>query len=298
MKAMQIAYLNGKFMPLNKTKVPVLDRGFLYGDGAFETMRAYNGTVFLAREHVERLSETLKKMRIRAKIKTPEMLKIVNLLLKRNGFSEKSEKDAYIKIIVTRGKTSGLLAPSGRERNTVLLYALPYRGLPERIYIKGIKAGICPACHNEKSGTAGHKTLNYLNNILCLYEAKNNGFDDTILLDTKGFVAEASGANIFLVKRNNLFTPPGFSGILPGITRKEIMRIAARFLKLNVKEKWINLQFLRASDEIFITNSLIGILPVVRVGEKAVGKGGPGPVTKALRVLFKEIVNEHCEKRS
>ncbi len=279
---MNIAYLDKKFIPLNKAKISVLDRGFLYGDGVFETMRFQNGRVFLLEKHIERLYKSLKLLNISLKIKPRNLEKIVYDLLDRN-----KSKSAYIKVIVTRGKTSGLLAPKGNEQPSLIIYTLPYKGISR----KQIKACIAEISLNEESGIAGIKSLNYLSSILCVDQAKKKGFDDVIFLNTKGFVSEASSSNVFLVKRNVLFTPSLKSGCLAGVTRGEILRLAKRFLKNKAKECLIKKNELYKADEVFLTNSLVGVMPVVKIDNRIVGDGKPGPVTKKMEALYYKSAN-------
>ena len=286
---MRIAYVNKKFIPLDKAKLPALDRGFLYGDGVFETMRSYGGVIFRLEKHLKRLRKSLKSLSINAKL--PDMRKITYELLRRGGL-----KNAYVKIVVTRGKSRGLLLPRGKMRPTIFIYAKPYAGLPEKVYKKGISTRTAGAVLNEKSKIAGHKTLNCLHNILCRYEAVKKSFDDAILLNARGFVSEASSSNIFLVKGKRLLTPDLDSGCLPGITREEVIRIAKDSLKVSVKACNIKKERLFEADEVFLTNSLSEILPVTKINNRAVGGGPPGIITKKFMELFKNSVKKCCNR--
>src|SRR4030042_4012130 len=296
---MKIAYLDDKFVPLDRAKVSILDRGFLYGDGVFETMRSYRGTVFRLEEHVGRLSRALKIIHIDLKLRFSKIEKIIYNWLDRNKLSacDCGGKDAYIKIITTRGRSSGLLAPPGRTRATFVVYALRYDPPPKRVYEEGIKTVISKEGTNERSVIAGYKTLNYLHNILCRYEAVKKGFEDAVLINTKGFVSEASSSNIFVVKRKELFTPCLKSGCLAGITRNEVTRIAKRILKYKHKESYVKISDLYNADEVFITNSLAEIMPVVKIDNRAIGSGRPGPVTKEVIALYKDSVEEYLKKK-
>ncbi|NQU95597.1 MAG: aminotransferase class IV [Candidatus Omnitrophica bacterium] len=284
---MLIAYINGKFVPLDKAKVSVLDRGFLYGDGVFETMRAHNGVVFGLEKHVARLFKSLKTFRINLKVTPPKIKKIVYELLNKNKLSVTHEKDAYIKIIVTRGTSRGLLMPSGSVRATIAIYALPQKQIPRSVYEKGMRLGVSKSVYNEKSPTSGHKTLNYLQYIMHRYDAKRKNLDEVILLNINGFVSEASSSNIFLIKEKRIITPCLKSGCLPGIIRAEVIRLSKRFLKKKVKEIFVKKQALLKADEVFLTNSTVGIMPVVEINGRTIGNGKPGPITKKLKELLK-----------
>ncbi|MCQ9207131.1 MAG: aminotransferase class IV [Omnitrophica bacterium] len=279
---MKVAYLNGKFIPLDKARVSILDRGFLYGDGVFETMRSRGGVVLHIDKHLERLFKSLGVFRIRFTSGKAKIRKIIYKLLGKNKL-----KDAYIKIIVTRGETNGLLIPRGRGLSTLAIYALPYKALRKNVYEKGISVLISETRYDGKSRVAGNKTLNYMNNFLCRDAAGRKGFDDVVFINTDGFIAEASSSNIFLISGKKIYTPSLKSGILPGITREEVIRLARRCLRHNVVESFLRPGALRRAREIFLTNSLAGIVPVVKVGESVVGCGRPGGLTKKLMELLK-----------
>ena len=284
---MRIAYINKKFIPLKEANVSILDRGLLYGDGAFETMRSYEGIVFHIEKHIDRLNTSLKILQIKTKISKIKLKEAVYRLLDKNKL-----KNAYIKIIVTRGKQTGLLAPIKGTDSTVMIYVLPYKKPKKSIYNKGIRVSIVESQTNEKSVTIGNKTLNYLHNVLTRLEAKKEGFDDAILVNQKGIISEATSSNIFIVKNGNLLTPSLDSGILPGITREEVIGL----MKKKVKECFISKVALFGADEVFLTNSLMEIVPVVKINNRKIGNGKPGEVTKSLMETFKSSVKEYCKK--
>jgi len=288
---MKVAYLNKKFIPLKKAKVSILDRGFLYGDGIFETMRSYDGGVFLLEKHLERLYRSLKILDIKIELNKKSIEKAVYQLLNKNGL-----KNAYIKIVVTRGSSSGLLIPTRSTKATLAIYALPYKDNAKEIREKGIKIQIASTSSNERSKIAGNKTLNYMDNILCRYEARIKGFDDAVLINTRGHVSEVTSSNIFLVKNNTIFTPCLKAGILPGIIRQEIIDISKNSLKTRIKETFLKRSFLYSADEVFITNSLKGIVPVIKIGRNPVGHGKPGPITKALENMLGGRIESYCRK--
>lgn len=275
---MKAAYINGKFVPLDKARVSVLDRGFQYGEGVFETMRAYRGFVFLPGRHLARLKKSLKALGIRKKIPEKKLRKIIPALLKRNN-----RKDAYVKIIATK--------------KTLLIYSLPYKSLPETEYARGYGVRVSRSAINGRNSISGKKTLNYLENVTARARAGEKGFDEAVLTDAEGNVAEATGANIFIFKNGKLVTPRLESGILPGITRGEVLRLAKKILKNRVVEKAVRKSDLYSAEEVFITNSLIEIMPVVRVDRKKIGSGKPGPLTGRLRGLLKESISKNCRNR-
>ena len=285
---MNIAYINNKFIPLDKAKVSVLDRGFLYGDGIFETMRFYNTSVFRLKKHTSRLFNSLKDLDICPPGPKGTIEKKVCELIKKNRLSG----DAYIKIIVTRGRSEGLLVPCPGSRSLLVIYALRYKGLPKTAYTRGVKVSLSRTGFNRNHPAVKHKTLNYLPNIVQRIKAARNGFDDTILVNDDGMLTEASSSNIFLVKGEKIYTPSIRCGILPGITREEVIRLAGKFLKTKTRQVFIKKSFLCDASEIFLTNSLAEIVPVVKIAGRTVGKGVPGTITKKLIRLYRDAVRE------
>jgi len=283
---MSVAYLNKRFIPLNKANISILDRGFLYGDGVFETMRSYNGAVFRLEKHTSRLFKSLKALGIRPPAPKKEIEKKVYKLLRKNKLSG----DAYIKIIVTRGKAKGLLLLRGKSRPTLAIYALAYRAPSRGVYAKGIKVSLFRTGCNRNYRIARHKTLNYLPNVLWRYEAEQKGSSEAILINANGMLSEATSSSIFLVKGEKLYTPSLRCGILPGITREEVIHLAEKILKIKVRQIFMKKSFLYNASEIFLTNSLAEIMPVRKIDNYTVGKGTPGPLTKRLIGAYKHVV--------
>ncbi|MFH1380935.1 MAG: aminotransferase class IV [Candidatus Omnitrophota bacterium] len=288
---MKTAYLNNKFIPLKEANVSILDRGFLYADGAFETMRASRGIVFQFEAHIKRLKDSLKALHINADIDSKKAGKIIAKLLKKNKL-----KEAYIKIIVTRGEASGVSILRHNKKPTIAVYALLHKKIPAKIYEKGFKLFISRSKMNAESPIAKRKTLNYLHNILCRYEAEKKGFDEAIFTNTKGFLTEATASNIFLVKNKKLFTPAVSSGILPGITRQEVMRLAKKYLGRKVNERLLKINDLYGADEVFLTNSTMGVMPVVKIGRRFLKTGKPGAITQCLIRHYNNSVREYSKK--
>lgn len=264
-------WLNGKFTDSRDAKISVFDRGFLYGDGLFETMRAYAGSIFLPDEHLARLFNSSKNLGIKIPYSKKELREASHSSIRRNRL-----KDAYIRITVTRGGNAIILTKEFEER-------------PRRDYIDGASAKVSSMRSNEHSPLAGMKTLNFMNYLIAKEEAKAGGYGEAILLNTKGDVAEGATSNIFLVKNGRLLTPSLDSGILPGITRRAIIGIASR-LKIAVVEKHVLYKELSTANEVFVTNSLIEVLPVVKIDSGLIGNGRPGNVTKLLHVLYRRMI--------
>ncbi|MDD5436431.1 MAG: aminodeoxychorismate lyase [Candidatus Omnitrophica bacterium] len=269
-------------------RISVFDRGFLYGDGLFETMRSYDGNIFKFDEHLSRLFYSAKILRIKIPDSKEKLRKAVCGTLKK-----KHLKNAYIRITVTRGEGAFSLKRGRRSKPNVIIIIKEYEGYPETFYSRGITAAISHIRQDEFSPLSGIKSLNFLNHILARLDAQRKGFDDAILRNIKGDIAEGATSNIFLVKRGRLITPSLDSGILPGITRKNIIRIAKK-LGIFVEERAVLCADLARADEVFFTNSLAELLPVVKIGPEPVGGGKPGRITKLLHVSYRKMVLLRC----
>jgi branched-chain amino acid aminotransferase len=306
---MQKIWINGKFADPGKAKISVFDRGFMYGDGAFETMRGYAGVVFKLDEHLDRLLRSLKIMKIRPPYSKRCLKVAIYETLKANRHCEGTKcpkqslkgiasspsaprndrlLSAYIKVIVTRGEGRFGISHKDIFSPNVVITAKDFEGYPGWMFNAGLSACIT-GVQNEESIISGIKTLNYLPYILARADAKDMGFDEAILTNTKGCITEGATSNIFIVKDNRLITPSLASGILPGITRGVIIEIAKR-LKISVKEKLVSRRELLGADEIFLTNSLAEVLPVTKVDSKRVGSGLVGDITKLLWISYQKAV--------
>ena len=280
---MQKIWINGKFAAPDKAKVSVFDRGFMYGDGVFETMRGYAGKVFKLDRHLDRLFESLDIMGIKHKYSKRRLRGAVYEALKINKLS-----NAYIKLAVTRGEGRFGISHKDIFSPNVVITAKDFEGYPSHMFDTGLNANIT-GVQNERSIISNIKTLNYLPYILARFDAKEKGFDEAILTNMEGFVTEAATSNIFIVKNNRLVTPSVKSGILPGITRGVIIDIA-RKLKMAVREGAVSRRELFGADELFLTNSLAEVLPVTRVDSKRIGTGAVGDITKLLRASYQKAV--------
>ena len=279
-------YINNRITPLKKAKISVLDQGLLYGDGAFETMRSCKGNILGLNEHLARLFCTLKKLDMNVNFSKNQIKKKLFDLIKKNSLAS---KDAYIKILVTRGISKGLPGTLEKRSASLIIYALPHEKPNPSFYKRGVKLEIIDKSNLEVSYISGHKTLNYLANILYRLEAKKKHGFDMILTDQKGFIKETTASNIFIVKEKNITTPYLKSKCLPGIIRKEVIYLAKRYLKCKINEEAVSRRMLYFADEAFITNSTLGVVPVVKIGNRKIGIGKPGKITAEL---MKELNNK------
>mgnify|MGYP001603576333 CR=1 FL=1 len=279
-------WINGKFVDRDNAKVSVFDRGFMYGDGVFETMRSYVGRVFKLDRHLDRIFQAMDAIEIRHRYSKRYMGKAINSTLRVNHLSS-----AYIKLSVTRGEGRFGIGYKDDFRANVVIIAKEFEGYPSWMFDDGLDAKVI-GVQNEMSVISGIKSLNYLPYILARFDAKRRGFDEAILTNTKDYITEGTTSNIFIVKNNGLTTPSEKSGILPGITRGVIMEIAKK-LKISVKEKLVTRRELLGADELFLTNSLAEVLPITKVDSRRIGTGVVGPITKLLHISYqKQVIRE------
>lgn len=281
-------YINGKFYEKNEARISVFDHGLLYGDGVFEGIRSYNRLVFKLKEHIDRLFESAQSIMLEIPLAKEQLIKAVISTLKENGL-----KDAYIRLVVTRGEGDlGLDPRKCRGNATTIIITDKIALYPERLYKEGLKIVTVPTIRNLPEALNPQiKSLNYLNNILAKIEAVNAGCDEAIMLDSLGYVAECTGDNIFIVKREHLYTPPQCMGTLRGITRDTVLEIA-RTNKIPVHEHVITRHEVYISDECFLTGTAAEIISVVNVDGRAIGTGKPGKLTLSLMRKFKELTKK------
>ena len=285
-------YINGKFYEKSEAKISVFDHGLLYGDGVFEGIRSYNRLVFKLKEHIDRLFESAQSIMLKVPLAKEELIKAVIATLKQNSL-----KDAYIRLIVTRGEGALGLDPRKCAGGASIIIITDRIALyPEKYYKQGLKIITVPTVRNLPEALNPQiKSLNYLNNILAKIEAVNAGFDEAIMLDALGYVAECTGDNIFIVKREQLYTPPQCMGTLRGITRDAVLEIA-RDAKIPVHEHVVTRHEVYISDECFLTGTAAEIIPVVVVDGRTIGTGKPGKVTLKLMKAFKELTKKQGVK--
>jgi len=285
-------YINGKYYEKDQAKISVFDHGLLYGDGVFEGIRSYNRLVFKLKEHVDRLFESAHSIMLKIPLNREQMIKAVVSTLKENNL-----KDAYVRLIVTRGVGDLGLDPRKCNGNaTIIIIADKIALYPEKFYKEGLSIVTVPTVRNLPEALNPQiKSLNYLNNILAKIEAVNAGCDEAIMLDSLGYVAECTGDNIFVVKDKHLYTPPQCMGTLRGITRDSVLEIA-RKNKISVHEHVLTRHEVYISDECFLTGTAAEIIPVVKVDGRLIGNGKPGEVTLSLMKKFKELTKREGTK--
>lgn len=277
-------YLNGKLVDKKEAKVSVFDHGFLYGDGVFEGIRSYNCLVFKLSEHIDRLFESAHSITLEIPLSKKEMIKAIIDTLKANKL-----KDAYIRVIVSRGEGDlGLDPRKCKGKETVVIITDRIVLYPKQLYDNGMEIVTVPTVRNIPEALNPQiKSLNYLNNILAKIEAINSGYQEALMLDHLGYVAECTGDNIFVVEKNELYTPPQCMGTLRGITRDTVLAIAKK-MKIPTHEHVLTRHELYVSEECFLTGTAAEIIPVVKVDGRKIGPAKPGKVTKAIMKEFRK----------
>ncbi|MCG2710724.1 MAG: branched-chain-amino-acid transaminase [Candidatus Omnitrophica bacterium] len=284
-------FIDGKFLEKEKAKISVFDHGLLYGDGVFEGIRSYKSLVFKLKEHIDRLYESAHTIMLNIPMSKAQMIKAVINTLKKNKL-----KDAYIRLIVTRGVGDLGLDPRKCKLATVIIITDKIVLYPEELYKKGLKIITVATLRNVPEALNPQiKSLNYLNNIMAKIEAINSGSQEAIMMNSLGFVAECTGDNLFIIKNKQLYTPAQAMGILRGITRDCVIDIAKE-AKIPAHECILNRHEIFNADECFLTGTAAEIIPVVSVDGRQIGNGKPGEITHLLMQGFKKITGKDGEK--
>jgi branched-chain amino acid aminotransferase len=280
-------YINGKFYDKDDAKISVFDHGLLYGDGVFEGMRSYNGRVFRLKEHLQRLWNSAKAIWLEIPLTQEAMAKAVNDTLAANGI-----QDGYIRLVVTRGVGTLGLDPNRCSQPQVIIITDKIELYPEDFYRNGLEIVTASTQRNHPGALNPRiKSLNYLNNILAKIEGLKAGCIEALMLNHKGEVAECTGDNLFLVRAGVLQTPPLDAGILEGITRAAVMKLA-RAAGTEVREMPLTRHDVYVADECFLTGSAAEVIPVVKIDSRTIGTGKPGPVTRDLIERFHALTRD------
>ena len=280
-------YLNGDFVPVEKATVSVMDRGFLYGDGIFETIRAYGGVPFRWKKHFERMAASAQTLGIEFNRSDGELRESVTELLARNEL-----KDAYLRISLSRGIHHGDLGLSPNGVPTLVITAGELNRPSDEEYENGVSAIILSRpC---TSPLASHKTLSYLPYLAARHKANEVGARETLLCGPAGRMTEGTSSNLFIVLSDRVFTPPDDGTILPGITRKTVMD-ALHASGIECMEDYFTSSEVYDADEVFITNSIIETLPVTRIGKAPVHNGKVGPIFKKALAAYRGEVRKELE---
>lgn len=283
-------FFNGELVDQDQAKVSVFDHGLLYGDGVFEGIRAYNGRVFKLREHVDRLFFSAKAILLTIPMTHDQVCQAVVDTCRANGI-----RDGYVRLVVTRGPGTLGLNPFKCVNPLLFVIADKIQLYPPHMYQDGMDIITVATTRNHQNAVnPAIKSLNYLNNILAKIEAVNCGYEEAIMLNPAGYVAECTGDNIFIIRGNSLLTPPLEAGALYGITRQTAMDIASK-LGLSVSEPNLTRYDLYNADECFLTGTAAEVMPVVKIDGRVIGSGKPGPVTRQIVEHYKDLTTSSGE---
>ncbi|MBN1772087.1 MAG: aminotransferase class IV family protein [Deltaproteobacteria bacterium] len=285
--------LNGKLIPAEDARVSIYDAGFLHGVGLFETMRAYRGRVFRPRDHFDRLGASAQQLGLRIAPDSDELAQWLATLLDANELT-----DARVRLTATPGDlrptaTTATVDPAAPPSGTLLITATSLTGYPDEFHQRGITVVIADTRANPHDPTAGHKTLNYFPRLLTLQRAQQKGAAEALWFTPANRLACGCISNVFAVKGDTVFTPPAQPPVRPGITRNTVLDLCQQE-SIAVQETDLVIQDLLDADEIFLTNSIMELLPVCRVERHAVGQDKPGPVYKQLRDAYHRTVQQEC----
>lgn len=276
--------IDGRIVDEAEATVSVLDRGLLFGDGVFETLRTYGGEPFALREHMERLVRSCERIGIALEADAQTLSLEVRETIEAAG-----EPECYVRVVVTGGRGLGLRRPEGPPTPTRIVMARPLPPPPLTERREGVEVALVRADLPTHAGPArGAKVLSYLGNQLATEEAAARGAYEAVLLDGEGQLVEGASSNVFLVRAGELLTPPASAGLLEGITRKTVVGLA-RVERLAVRSRALYPRDLYDADEAFVTSSVREIVPVVRADGQPVDDGRPGPLTRRLQALYRAM---------
>lgn len=277
-------FLNGKLVDKEEAKISIFDHGVLYGDGVFEGIRVYEKCIFRLQQHIDRLFASAKYIMLNIPMTKEELIKATVDTCKANNII-----NGYIRMVVTRGEGTLGLAPWLCPEPSVFIIAANIQLYPEEYYENGLAVVTVPTMRNFPEAVNPRiKSLNYLNNILAKIEAHNAGVLEALMLNKDGYVVECTGDNIFLVKNGTLITPPVYLGALRGITRDCIIEIAQKLGYPVMEQPFTRFEVFNA-DECFLTGTAAEAIPVVKVDNRVIGDGKPGPITRRLIEEFRKI---------
>jgi branched-chain amino acid aminotransferase group I len=286
-----IVYLNGSLLPRSKAHLSISDHGLLYGFGLFESMRAYNGSIFLLDRHIKRLKNAAQVIGLGEKVVGFDLEKVCLDTVKANSL-----KEARVRLTVTNGEGLEMPWVNAGGAPTVLVTTVPYTPLPPEKYTAGYKVGIASVRRTRQNLMSGLKSINYLLNTVARMEVAKRGQDEALLLNEDGYIAEGGGSNVFFVRSGRLVTPAPNSGIIPGITREVVIELA-NDLGISVSEGTVGKGAFKQCEEAFMTNAVIEVMPVTSISDESgasvtIGDGKAGPVTRQLMQAYREMVEK------
>ena len=282
---MEKAFLNDKLVDIDKAHISVTDSGFLYGAGLFETMRSHNGAVFALKDHLDRLFVSAEVLSINNPYDREYITEAINKVLDANKLT-----DARLRLTLTNGPMAEI---EEQRKSTLLITATKLRSYPSEYYRKGVMVVLCPFKQNPIDPISGRKTTSYFSRMIALNLAHQKRAAEALWFTVDNRLAEGCISNVFLVKDSELYTPPITTPVLPGVARKAVCELAKQN-SIKLTEKDLSIDDLLGADEIFLTNVIMQVMPVVGVEKHIVGKGKVGPMAKDFKEKFQELIEKQC----
>jgi branched-chain amino acid aminotransferase len=280
-------FLNDKLVNIDKACISVTDSGFLYGAGLFETMRSHNSVVFALTDHLDRLFASADVLSINTPYDREYITEAINKVLRANKLT-----DARLRLTLTNGP---IAESEEQHKSTLLITAAKFRSYPPEYYKKGVMVVLCPFKQNPIDPASGRKTTSYFSRMIALDLAHKKRAAEAIWFTPDNRLAEGCISNVFLVKDSVLYTPPINTPVLPGVARKTVC-LLARQNSIKLTDKDLTIDDLLGADEIFLTNVIMQIMPIIKVENHTVGDGQVGELTKKLQTIFDQFVKSECGK--
>jgi branched-chain amino acid aminotransferase len=282
-----IVNVNGRVSGQKDAVVSVLDHGFLYGEGVYETLRTYNGQPFLFERHMQRLRTSAGMLALAIPLTDEDIDRRFRETMRAAELGEAGSREAYIRILVTRGVGELSYDPATCPAATVVVIVKPHTEPPADAFAKGVRVSLVPVVRNHPGSVSPLiKSNNLLNNALAMQEAFRRGGFEGVMRNYKGELAECTQSNLFIVKDGAALTPPIDAGLLPGITRALLFEIGAE-IGVPVREAILRDADLFGADECFLTSTTREVVPIVQVDDREIGSGAPGPITRALLEAYR-----------
>ena len=282
---MEKVFLNDKLVDIDKASISVTDSGFLYGAGLFETMRSHNGVVFALKDHLDRLFVSAGTLSINNPYDREYIAEAINKVLVANNLT-----DARLRLTLTNGP---MAESEERRKSTLLITAAKLQVYPPEYYKKGVMVVLCPFRQNPIDPTSGRKTTSYFSRMIALNMAHQKRAAEALWFTVDNRLAEGCISNVYLVKDSVLYTPPITTPVLPGVARKTVCQLALQN-SIKLTEKDLSIDDVLSADEIFLTNVIMQVMPIIKVEKHTVGDGQVGPVTKKLHTFFDQFVKSEC----
>ncbi len=287
----EIVYIDGQYFPRAEAKISVFDHGLLYGDGIFEGIRLYEGNIFRLDQHLNRLWDSAQAIVLTIPMTKEELAEVVAETCRRNNLHS-----GYIRLVITRGDGDLGLSPKKCKVPSIICIAANIKMYDQKFYEEGLTILTSGARRiAPDTFSARIKSLNYLNNIMAKISAEESNMGEALMLNGEGYVVEASGDNIFVIKNGVLYTPPTWMGALRGITQDAVIEIAEESGYKVVREP-IALYEVYTADEVFLTGTAAEVIPVRRVDGRDIKDGNPGPITRELIEKFHTITKVQGRK--